>query len=84
MSFALRLSLALPKGCGDSARPEPADAPAVLRHSAARFVGAALYAAQLCMSNPLVAYRRTLKGLNYDPSHNLSLLTTAWLQESNS
>lgn len=41
-------------------------------------------AVPLSENHSLVAYRRTLRGVIYDTSHNLPLLTTSWLQESNS
>lgn len=41
-------------------------------------------AVPLSENHSLVAYRRALHGVVYDTSHNLPLLTTAWLQESTS
>ena len=41
-------------------------------------------AVPLSENHSLVAYRRSLHGVIYDSSHNLPLLTTAWLQETQS
>ena len=41
-------------------------------------------AVPLSENHSLVAYRRRVHGVIYDTSHNVPLLTTAWLQESKS
>ncbi|WP_374414796.1 ABC transporter substrate-binding protein [Novosphingobium colocasiae] len=41
-------------------------------------------AVPLYENHTLIAYRRSLRGLVYDTSHNMPFLTTAWLAESSS
>jgi peptide/nickel transport system substrate-binding protein len=41
-------------------------------------------AVPLYENHTLIAYRKALRGLVYDTSHNMPILTTAWLSESSS